>query len=70
MLGEVAQISRELVQCSSRVLLDNEMRVVVYHHEVIGRGVKLETNLKLGVNPQDATDVRKADVSVGFSRRF
>jgi hypothetical protein len=36
----------------------------------IGRGVKLETNFRLGVNPKDVTDVRKADVNVGFVRRF
>ncbi len=36
----------------------------------IGRGVKFETNIGLGVNPQDPTDVRKADVKFGFVRRF
>ena len=36
----------------------------------IGRGVKFETNIGLGVNPQDPTDVRKADVRFGFVRRF
>src|SRR4030095_16074534 len=28
----------------------------------IGRGVKFETNLNLGLNPKDLTDVRKAEV--------
>jgi hypothetical protein len=36
----------------------------------IGRGVKFETNLNLGVNPKDLTDVRKAEVHFGFVRRF
>jgi hypothetical protein len=36
----------------------------------IGRGVKFETNIGLGVNPEDPTDVRKADVRFGFVRRF
>jgi Domain of unknown function (DUF4157) len=36
----------------------------------IGRGVKFETNLNLGVNPKDVTDVRKADVTFGLVRRF
>jgi hypothetical protein len=36
----------------------------------IGRGVKFETNIGLGVSPQDPTDVRKADVRFGFVRRF
>jgi hypothetical protein len=36
----------------------------------IGRGVKFETNVNLGVNPNHPTDVRKAEVQVGFSRRF
>jgi hypothetical protein len=36
----------------------------------IGRGVKFETNLELGVNPQDPTDVRKAGLKFGFVRRF
>jgi hypothetical protein len=36
----------------------------------IGRGVKLETNLNLGMNPKDLTDVRKAEVNVGLVRRF
>jgi hypothetical protein len=36
----------------------------------IGRGVKFETNIGLGVNPQDPTDVRKADVRFGLVRRF
>ncbi len=36
----------------------------------IGRGVKLETNVNLGVNPRDLTDVRKAEVHLGVVRRF
>ena len=36
----------------------------------IGRGVKLETNLNLGMNPKDLTDVRKAEVNVGLVRHF
>jgi hypothetical protein len=36
----------------------------------IGRGVKLETNLNLGLNRKDPTDVRKAEVHVGLVRRF
>jgi hypothetical protein len=36
----------------------------------IGRGVKLETNFTLEANPNDASDVRKADVGVGFVGRF
>ncbi|MBI4000190.1 MAG: DUF4157 domain-containing protein [Nitrospira defluvii] len=36
----------------------------------IGRGVKFETNLTLGVNPKDVTDVQKAGVNVGLVRRF
>src|SRR5215470_10775121 len=36
----------------------------------VGRGVKLETNLSLGVNPKDLTDVRKAEVNVGLVRHF
>jgi hypothetical protein len=36
----------------------------------IGRGVKFETNLNLGMNRDDLTDVRKADVQVGISGRF
>jgi len=36
----------------------------------IGRGVKLETNLNLGLNQKDLTDVRKAEVHVGVVRRF
>ncbi len=36
----------------------------------IGRGVKFETNLNLGVNPKDPTDVRKAEVHFGLVRRF
>lgn len=36
----------------------------------IGRGVKFETNLNLGMNPKDLTDVRKAEVHVGLVRRF
>jgi hypothetical protein len=36
----------------------------------IGRGLKLETNLNLGVNPKDLTEVRKAEVHFGLVRRF
>lgn len=36
----------------------------------LGRGLKLETNLNLGVDPKDMTDVRKAGVIVGLVRRF
>ena len=36
----------------------------------IGRGVKFETNLNLGVNPKDVTEVRKAGVNFGLVRRF
>jgi hypothetical protein len=36
----------------------------------IGRGVKFETNLQLGVNPKDVTEVRKAGVNFGLVRRF
>ena len=36
----------------------------------IGRGVKFETNLNLGMNPKDLTDVRKAEVHFGLVRRF
>ena len=36
----------------------------------IGRGVKFETNIDLGVNPKDVTDVRKGRVNFGFVRRF
>ena len=36
----------------------------------VGRGVKFETNLNLGVNPKDLTDVRKAEVQFGLVRRF
>src|SRR5690349_5300276 len=36
----------------------------------IGRGVKFETNVKLGVDPKNLTDLRKADVNFGFVRRF
>lgn len=36
----------------------------------IGRGVKFETNLNLGVNPKDLTDVRKAEVHFGLVKRF
>jgi hypothetical protein len=36
----------------------------------IGGGVKFETNIGLGVNPRDPTDVRKADIKFGFVRRF
>jgi hypothetical protein len=36
----------------------------------IGRGLKLETNFNLGVNPDDFSQVRKADVGVGVVGRF
>jgi hypothetical protein len=36
----------------------------------IGRGLKLETNLNLGVNPNDVTKVRKADVGIGLVGHF
>ncbi|MBS0171524.1 MAG: DUF4157 domain-containing protein [Nitrospira sp.] len=36
----------------------------------IGHGVKFETNVTLGVNPKDVTDVQKAGVNVGLVRRF
>jgi len=36
----------------------------------IGHGVKLETNLNLGVNPKDVTDVRKTEVNVGVAGHF
>jgi hypothetical protein len=36
----------------------------------IGRGVKLETNLNLELDRKDRSDVRKAEVHVGFVRRF
>jgi hypothetical protein len=36
----------------------------------IGRGLKLETNLNLGVNPDDVTKVRKADVGIGLVGHF
>jgi hypothetical protein len=36
----------------------------------IGHGVKFETNLSLGVNPKDLTEVRKAEVHFGLVRRF
>lgn len=36
----------------------------------IGRGVKFETNLNLGLNRKDLTDVRKAEVHFGLVRRF
>jgi hypothetical protein len=36
----------------------------------IGRGVKFETNLSLGVDPKDLTEVRKAEVHFGLVRRF
>ena len=36
----------------------------------LGRGLKLETNLDLGVDPKNLTDVRKAGVNVGLVRRF
>ena len=36
----------------------------------IGHGLKLETNLNLGVNPKDLTDVRKTEVNVGVAGHF
>ncbi|HEY5751979.1 MAG TPA: DUF4157 domain-containing protein [Chthoniobacterales bacterium] len=36
----------------------------------IGRGLKLETNFSLGVNPDDVTQVRKADVGIGLVGHF
>jgi len=33
-------------------------------------GLKLETNLKLGVNPDDYSQVRKADVGIGVVGHF
>lgn len=36
----------------------------------IGRGVKFETNIDLGVNPKDFTDVQEAGVKFGLVRRF
>jgi uncharacterized protein DUF4157 len=36
----------------------------------LGRGVKFETNVGVGVNPDDPTKVRKADIKFGFVRRF
>ena len=36
----------------------------------IGRRLKLETNLNLGVNPDDVTKVRKADVGIGLVGHF
>lgn len=36
----------------------------------VGHAVKLEANVNLGVNPTDFTDVRKAEVNLGFVRRF
>ncbi|HEX4696950.1 MAG TPA: DUF4157 domain-containing protein [Candidatus Udaeobacter sp.] len=36
----------------------------------IGRGLKLETNLNLGMNPDDLTKVRKADVGIGLVGHF
>lgn len=36
----------------------------------IGRGLKLETNFSLGVNPDDYTQVRKADVGIGLVGHF
>ena len=36
----------------------------------IGRGLKLETNFNLGVNPDDITQVRKAEVGLGLIRHF
>ena len=36
----------------------------------LGRGLKFETNLNLGVDPKNLTDVRKAGVNFGLVRRF
>ena len=36
----------------------------------IGHGVKFETNLDLGVNPKDLSEVRKAEVHFGVVGRF
>ena len=36
----------------------------------IGHGVKFETNLNLGLNRKDLSDVRRADVHFGIVRRF
>jgi hypothetical protein len=36
----------------------------------VGRGLKLETNFNLGVNPDDVTQVRKADVGIGLVGHF
>ncbi len=36
----------------------------------IGKGLKLETNIDLGVNPDDYTDVRKARVNFSMVSRF
>jgi hypothetical protein len=36
----------------------------------VGRGVKFETNLNLGMNPKDLSDVRKAEVHFGLVKRF
>ena len=36
----------------------------------IGRGLKLETSLDLGVNPQDRNQVRKAEAGIGIVGRF
>jgi len=36
----------------------------------IGRGLKLETNLKLGVNPHDYSQVQKAEAGVGLVGHF
>jgi len=36
----------------------------------VGGGFKFETNLQLGVNPKDVSEVRKAGVNIGLVRRF
>jgi hypothetical protein len=36
----------------------------------IGRGVKFEANVGVGVDPKDPTQLRKADIKFGFVRRF
>jgi hypothetical protein len=36
----------------------------------VGGGFKFETNLQLGMNPKDLSDVKKAGVNIGLVRRF
>lgn len=45
-------------------------KVVLDFQLDIGRGVKVEANLQLGVNLKDVTEVRKADVNFGLAGRF